>query len=209
MTYVWNTSYIDLIEKIAGIQIVLAADLKLNLFIPGSDLQDFMIDFPWSIFPTFRPIDLVMIWNSSSIWLQTRILILWDLSASSFASSVYPENEDEIWNRSGQIYKYVFLYFEGDTDTLLQVSGQKLKSQVMSAEDRRAAGVWLADKLEVQQSRGRSPWSRPRRCRPHDVYAQSLWIICPRLTWWTPGPRRWRGCSRDEVCWDKLEPEIK
>ena len=162
MTYVWNTSYIDLIEKIAGIQIVLAADLKLNLFIPGSDLQDFMIDFPWSIFPTFRPIDLVMIWNSSSIWLQTRILILWDLSASSFASSVYPENEDEIWNRSGQIYKYVFLYFEGDTDTLLQVSGQKLKSQVMSAEDRRAAGVWLADKLEVQQSRGRSPWSRPR-----------------------------------------------
>ena len=102
MTYVWNTSYIDLIEKIAGIQIVLAADLKLNLFIPGSDLQDFMIDFPWSIFPTFRPIDLVMIWNSSSIWLQTRILILWDLSASSFASSVFPENEDEIWNRSGQ-----------------------------------------------------------------------------------------------------------
>ena len=46
---------------------------------------------------------------------------------------------------------------EGNTDTLIQVSEQKLKSQVMSAEDRRAAGVWLEDKLEVQQSRGWSP----------------------------------------------------
>ena len=37
----------------AGIQIVLDADLKLNFFIPGSDLQDFTIDLPWSIFPIF------------------------------------------------------------------------------------------------------------------------------------------------------------
>ena len=34
-----------LIEITARIQIVLAADLKPNLFISGSDLQDFMIDF--------------------------------------------------------------------------------------------------------------------------------------------------------------------
>ena len=39
----------------AGIQIVLAADLKLNLSIPGSDLQDFTIDLPWSISPHFDP----------------------------------------------------------------------------------------------------------------------------------------------------------
>ena len=45
---------VGLIEIIAGIQIVLAADLKPNLFIPGSDpIQDFTIDFPWSIFHTF------------------------------------------------------------------------------------------------------------------------------------------------------------
>ena len=46
---------------IAGIQIVLAADLKPNLFIPGSDLRDFTIDFSWSIFPTFWPLALDMI----------------------------------------------------------------------------------------------------------------------------------------------------
>ena len=36
---------VGLIEIIAGIQLVLAAGLKPNLFIPGSDLQDFTIDF--------------------------------------------------------------------------------------------------------------------------------------------------------------------
>ena len=41
---------VGLIEIIAGIQIVLAAGLKPNLSIPGSDLQDFTIDFSWSIF---------------------------------------------------------------------------------------------------------------------------------------------------------------
>ena len=36
---------VGLIEIIAGIQIVLAADLKPNLFIPGSDLRNFTTDF--------------------------------------------------------------------------------------------------------------------------------------------------------------------
>ena len=40
---------VGLIEIIAGIQIVLAAGLKPNLSIPGSDLQDFTIGFSWSI----------------------------------------------------------------------------------------------------------------------------------------------------------------
>ena len=44
---------VGLIEIIAGIQIVLAADLKSSLFIPGSDLQDFTFDLSLSISPTF------------------------------------------------------------------------------------------------------------------------------------------------------------
>ena len=35
------------------------------------------------------------------------------MSASSIAS-VFPENEDKIWIRSGHIWKYVFLYFKGE-----------------------------------------------------------------------------------------------
>ena len=60
----WCVFSVGLIEIIARIKIVLAADLRPILFIPGSDFQDFTID---------------------------------NLSASSFAS-VFPENEDEIWN---------------------------------------------------------------------------------------------------------------
>ena len=42
----------------AGIQIVLAADLKLNFFIPGSDLQDF-----------FDPLNFASIWEA---WLAVE-----------------------------------------------------------------------------------------------------------------------------------------
>ena len=88
---------VGLIEIIAGIQIVLAADLKPNLFVPGSDFQDFTMDFPWSIFPTFRPLALRFGLDLGLIFHLIPILILRDLSASSFAS-VFPENEDAIWN---------------------------------------------------------------------------------------------------------------
>ena len=87
--------WLGLIEIIAGIQIVLAADLKPNLFVPGSDFQDFTMDFPWSIFPTFRPLALRFGLDLGLIFHLIPILILRDLSASSFAS-VFPGNGDEM-----------------------------------------------------------------------------------------------------------------
>ena len=48
-----TVSSVGFIEIIAGIQIVMAADLKPNSFIPGSDHQGFTNVFSWSIFSTF------------------------------------------------------------------------------------------------------------------------------------------------------------
>ena len=59
------------------------------------------------------------------------------------------------------------------------MSEQKLKSRVMSAEE---SSRRLADELEVQQRSVTMIEAEKVTRQPPDVYSQSFWMICPRLT---------------------------